>query len=584
MIILGINQSHNAGVAIIKDDKIISIINEERLNGIKNYWGFPYLALNEVIKQAKISPSEIDAVAISNLSVLGESDESTPEKFIKNFYSKDNMQFARKMMYHFSDFNFVENLRFAKLALLYARLASVPKIKKIKKYLKKKGITAPVKLIEHHHAHACSAFLTSPFKKCLVYTCDLTGDFVCCSVYKCSEKGLKRIKQMPFYSSPGIVYTWITVFLGFKPLRHEGKITGLAAYGDVKKTYNIFANYLRLSKDKSVYQRKIKRFWYVDALKRFRKDLKNISKEDIAAGLQKRFEEVVSENVNYYIKKTNSKDIALAGGIFANVRLNQKILELPDVKNIFIHPAMGDGGLALGAALSVWTDNKLSKGEELKSLDIHNVYFGPEYSNKEIKQELEKTDLEYKFIKNIEKKIAELVHKNKVIARFNGKMEYGPRALGNRSILYNAKDKKTNDWLNKRLGRTEFMPFAPVTLEKDAKKCYKNITGAERAAKFMTITFNVTNEFAKQCPAVTHIDNTARPQLINKKDNPSYYKIVEEYKKISKIPTMVNTSFNMHEWPIVCTPKDAIKSFSEGKLDYLAIGNYLVSFKKQETK
>jgi carbamoyltransferase len=155
-------------------------------------------------------------------------------------------------------------------------------------------------------------------------------------------------------------------------------------------------------------------------------------------------------------------------------------------------------------------------------------------------------------------------------------MEYGPRALGNRSILYQTKDRTVNDWLNKRLKRTEFMPFAPVTLKEYASQCYKNVGGAESAAKFMTITFDCTDWMKKHCPAVVHIDGTARPQLIDKKANPSYYRILDEYRKLTGIPSIVNTSFNMHEEPIVCSPDDALRSFRDGGLDYLAIGSFLI--------
>jgi carbamoyltransferase len=576
MIILGIDESHNAGAAIVKDDKIVSVINEERLNGIKNYWGFPYLSINAVIKDAGIAPSDIDKVAISNLSALGESDGQNPKARMDNIYKKGNMHIARKAMYTLSNFKFVESMLFAKLALLYGRVSSFKKRKKGKKYLRSIGINAPVELIEHHHAHACAAYLTSPYKKSLTYTCDFMGDFICCSVYKCDENGMKRIKEMPFYSAPGMIYTWITYFLGFMPGKHEGKITGLAAYGDPEKTYRKFAKYTKLSKDKSRLRRDVRGFWYLNAIKKFEKDFKGVSREDIAAGLQKRFEDVLSENINYYVKKTGLENISVAGGVFANVKLNQKIKDLPGVKDIFIHPAMDDGGLALGAALATWANNRLSSGQKLKSFDINHVFFGPEYTSDEIEAELKKHNIKYKYCKEIEKEVAKLLHKNKVVARFNGRMEYGPRALGNRSILYAPVDRSVNDWLNKRLNRTEFMPFAPVTLKEYAKESYKDFKGAERAAKFMTIAFNVSKKFAKECPAVTHIDNTARPQIIHKEDNPSYYKIIDEYRKLSKIATLVNTSFNMHEWPIVCSPKDAIKSFQGGKLDYLAMGNFLL--------
>jgi carbamoyltransferase len=220
----------------------------------------------------------------------------------------------------------------------------------------------------------------------------------------------------------------------------------------------------------------------------------------------------------------------------------------------------------------------------LQPFTLENVYLGPDYSDTEIAEELRKENLQFTVSDCIEKEIAELLHKNKVVARFNGRMEYGPRALGNRSILYQAKEPEVNQWLNKQLGRTEFMPFAPATLYEDRNKCYMNVEGAEHAAEFMTITFDCTDWMKKHSPAAVHIDGTARPQLVRKEVNPSFYQIIEEYKKLSGISSVVNTSFNMHEEPIVCTPYDAIRAFKLGHLDYLAINNLLVGIDKESNK
>jgi carbamoyltransferase len=179
-------------------------------------------------------------------------------------------------------------------------------------------------------------------------------------------------------------------------------------------------------------------------------------------------------------------------------------------------------------------------------------------------------------VPNLEQRVATLLAAGKVVARFDGRMEYGPRALGNRSILYPSTDPTVNDWLNKRLHRTEFMPFAPVTIAEYAEQCYENIGDARYPASFMTMTFNCTDWMKQHCPAVVHVDGTARPQLIAREVNPSYYAIVEEYRKLTGLPSIINTSFNMHEEPIVCTPGDAIRSFTTGNLDYLAIGPFLL--------
>jgi carbamoyltransferase len=207
---------------------------------------------------------------------------------------------------------------------------------------------------------------------------------------------------------------------------------------------------------------------------------------------------------------------------------------------------------------------------------MDQVYFGPEFSDEDIERDLELNGLEYTCHQDIECQIARLLSEGYVVARFNGRMEYGPRALGNRSILYQPTDHSVNDWLNQGLSRTEFMPFAPSTLQQYAEQCFRDVKGAEDAARFMTITFNCTDWMKEHCQGVVHIDNTARPQLVIQDENPSYYKIIDEYRKLTGLPTVVNTSFNIHEEPIVCTPSDAIRAFNMGNLDYLAIGSFLV--------
>jgi carbamoyltransferase len=205
------------------------------------------------------------------------------------------------------------------------------------------------------------------------------------------------------------------------------------------------------------------------------------------------------------------------------------------------------------------------------------VCLGGSFSEKDINKSLEYHGFKpVNLNDSIEKEAAKLLLEGKVVARFEGGMEYGPRALGNRTIMYQATDPTVNKWLNERLIRTEFMPFAPVTLWEDRDECYLNVSGAEETARFMTITFDCTESMKKKCPAVCHVDGTARPQLIREEDNPSYYKILKEYKKISGLSSIINTSFNMHEEPIVHTPDDALRSFKRGNLDALIIGEQLI--------
>jgi carbamoyltransferase len=299
------------------------------------------------------------------------------------------------------------------------------------------------------------------------------------------------------------------------------------------------------------------------------------SKEDLAAAFQRRLEEVATDFVANAMQVTGQKKLVLAGGVVANVKMNQRIADLPGVESIFVHPGMGDDGISLGAAFYTMAKIRRQEGKAFRPPRLEHVYLGPEYSAAEIESELRKSGLNYRRSDQVEVEIAKYLAEGKVVARFNGAMEYGPRALGNRSILYSPVDRSVNDWLNKRLSRTEFMPFAPSTLAEYAGQCYEDADMVAHACQFMTITLNCTEWMKEHCPAVVHVDGTARPHLVRADLNPSYYRVIDEFRKLTGIPTVVNTSFNMHEEPIVCSPYDAIRAFKLGHLDVLAIGDFL---------
>ena len=362
----------------------------------------------------------------------------------------------------------------------------------------------------------------------------------------------------------------ITELLGFRSLRHEGKVLGLSCYGNYTNTikymkklmhyngnggFNKINHMIPLSKNKGIYK-KISKF----------------KREDVAAGLQKNLETEFIKFVKYWMEKTGQKNICLSGGIFANVKLNQSINEISD--KIYIFPHMGDGGLAVGAVCAYLK----------KSQKVDNLYLGNNYNDEYVKYILDEHKINYTKPNNLAKFIAQLLSRNKVVALFQGRMEFGPRALGNRSILYRPNDPDVNDWLNKKLKRTEFMPFAPVVLNEDAKKCFKDIDINCQPAKNMIITYECTDWMKKKCSGVVHIDGSARPQLIDKKTNPLYYNIVKEFKKITGLPCIINTSFNMHEEPIVCSPNDALRAFIDSKLDYLVINKFLISNHKENLR
>ncbi len=569
MIILGITDGDDGGACLIKDGVLTAAVSEERLNRKKMSIGFPALSIKEVMRLSKVEPSEVDYVAMASFR------EGFHPTTVENngwFRTKETVGkrakniLASTLSPYLGQYDFPKKIYHkAQVRIKGKRKFGIPLL------LQKKGIEAPIKYFDHHYCHALSAYYTSGFDSALTISLDGGGDGACSHIYKTNSSSIENLFVLDSFNSIGNFYAYVTHICGYKASIHEGKITGLAAHG--KPIYKDELLKLITYNDGKIVN--IGSIYHYSAIKRILNFLsEDFKHEDIAASIQEVLEDVVIKYISHWIEKTGAKNIALAGGVFANVKLNQRIHELPEVEQIFVHSGMGDGGLMVGAAYALY--RKLNKKIDVHIPRLENVYLGSEYSDKEIKKELEAVGIEYNYYDNVEYQIAKLIAEGKIVARFNGRMEYGPRALGNRSILYHTGDPSVNDWLNKRLNRTEFMPFAPATLYEYKDKCFKNVKGAEHTAKFMTITFDCTDYFKEVAPAAIHIDGTARPQLVDDVINPSFYKIIKEYHKLTGIPSIINTSYNMHEEPIVCTPSDAIRSFQQGQLDYLAIGDFLV--------
>lgn len=577
MRILGIFDDHNAGCAIIEDGVILAAVEEERLSRIKlhngNVDGPPIRSLKEVFRIANLTPQQIDRVAVAIME---------PAELMR--YVWNDLFKVQKNNKWIQASYFSKSIRWDKYWLFYPYFYNKSRLRGLKRLLAEVGLEdKPIDLVDHHRAHASAAYYTSGRPRALVVTLDGQGDGQCGQVWLGENGRMKQLQTISSYHSPGLFYNFVTWYLGYKPMRHEGKITGLAAHGNyenVRATFERlfgfdgqnFQYHLAQDQRQHAYPHRSNYVKFRDALPA---EFKNFSKEDVAAGVQVLTENVVAQHVDQFLKQTGPIDICMAGGVFANVRVNQKVAELENARSVYIFPAMGDNGLPVGAALYSYYKN-LGFPELKKIPKLSNVYLGPGYTDSEIETALKKSGLKYEYYQNIAPKVAQLLHNGHVVARFDGRMEFGPRALGNRTILYQPSDKSVNDWLNHKLNRTEFMPFAPVTIFEDMDGNYQNISKNEYPARFMTITFNCSKDMAEKCPAVVHVDNTARPQLIDEKTNPVYYRILKEYKKLTGLSSVINTSFNMHEEPIVCSPDDAIRSFSMGNLDYLAMANFLV--------
>lgn len=426
------------------------------------------------------------------------------------------------------------------------------------------GLGTKLKRYEHHITHAANAYYGSGFDEALIISLDGYGSGLAGAASIGRGGTIERLHGIAYPHSLGTFYESVTSGLGFRPSRHEGKIVGLAAYGDPAILRDVLL--ARIDQQPGGFRILESNNMYFARLL-----ASQFPKIDVAAAYQHVLEKVATDYVAHYLKQTGTRRVVLSGGVVANVKLNQRIFELDDVDEIFIHPNMGDGGCGTGAALLEF------QGHPNLAKPLPDVYLGPSYSDEEILAALQRSQLAYDKYAPIEPKIAQLIAAGKVVARFNGRMEYGPRSLGNRSILYHAREPEVNQWLNQRLGRTEFMPFAPATLYEHRHACYLNVDGADYTAQFMTVTFDCTEFMKKESPAAVHVDGTARPQLVTATSNPSFHQVLTEYHRLTGLPSVINTSFNMHEEPIVCTPDDAVRAFLQGNLDYLAIGPFLVA-------
>jgi carbamoyltransferase len=560
------------GAALIAEGKIVYAVHEERLIRAKMAIGFPRASIAKVLEETHTRPSDIDAIGIATVNEFFREKATAYE----GWFLREQMLLKEALL----DVSSVVNRLFGAKPFLQQSYYGIKAVmgrarrKAIERLLRNEwGFTCPIKFVDHHFAHACSAYFTSGLSDATVITMDGAGDNSSSRVYSVKDGRFRKVWDVDSFNSLGNYYGYITHICGFKAHKHEGKITGLAAYG-TPVYRDILKRFITYEGGRTVNKGQV---FYWAAVRALEKALPPAFKqEDLASSMQQVLEEVGCAYIQHWVEKTGCGDLALAGGVFANVKLNQRLHELDNVCSIFIHPGMGDEGLAVGAAFALGAQPDADSGMEAYSSRLADVYFGPSYTDEEIARAIAQEGLPAEYLQDIERRIAELLAEGAIVCRFDGRMEYGPRALGNRSILYQATDPTVNYWLNKRLQRTEFMPFAPVTLAEYADQCYANLDRARYPAKFMTITFECTEWMKKHCPAVVHVDGTARPQLIDPHTNASYYKILAEYHKITGLPSVINTSFNMHEEPIVCSPSDALRAFKAAHLDYLAMGNFLL--------
>lgn len=601
MIIIGVNFGHDSSVAIVKNGKLLAAIEEEKVSRIKQDFGWPKKAIARLFLEHSIKPEEVSVIAfdLEIPFVLGK--DEIKFRFTKGRSSK-NLEYINRITSY---------LGFSKRKIGKSNQEVILDTLKTEGY-----VNAKVLFYDHHLSHAASAYYTSPILCNLIITSDGKGGNSSFNFYIPTSSGLKLIRKNDHTVSVGAFYSMITKLLGFRPTRHEGKITGLAAYGkktdlvdkfeklyyydqgslrrfpdkEMEKLWNHYKLDNALSTIEKINLKQSSNDVANDYAKRnaillawLKENTKGYLKEDIAYACQHLAEKVTLDEINIVIKeyfRDEPVSVGLAGGVFANVRINQKIYELEGVENIFVQPAMGDSGLALGNAILAEIENN-SKDYLDRSFVFSNTFLGPNYISdlKNFVLNFDDSEVVMEEMAEPAKIVANLLNKNKIIGFWSGSMEWGPRALGSRTIMLNTFDKQVNDTLNSRLNRTEFMPFAPVVLDFKAKTYFPKYDSAVPAADYMTMTYDTAPEYHKELQAVVHVDGTARPQIAYKEITPLYYQILLEFDKLTGCGALVNTSFNAHEEPILSDPSTAINALKNNRVDYLVMENYLFRLK-----
>jgi len=571
---LGIHDGHTATACLFKDGKITACISEERINRIKEWGGFPKNAILEVLRISNVNPSDIKAVGISSIFPPIKSVDELECHFLKKL-AKFSIKFIPKSIIRSS------NLR--KLFLeIYEMLSNRKDY--VKNELEKIGIKANVYLYEHHFIHAFTSHVLSKTRnENLIITLDGSGDLLSGTISIGRNNEIIRISEISNYDSIGEFYMRITQFLGMKPLSHEYKVMGLSAYVDENEkqaieTFKIFKNYFEVKNLKIYNKTGAYKSLYLNL---FKNQILNKRFDYIAFSAQKLLEETVIELVKNAIKKTSIRNVVLGGGVFMNVKLNNKILMLDEVENLFVMPSCSDESLAIGCAIKCAIDEGF-KFENVNFLE--DIYWGTSYSKGEVEKSFENLDekeFEIKYIgDDIDEFVGELIIENYIIARFKNRMEFGARALGNRSILANPSNLEVITRINKAIKQRDFwMPFAPTILYEDQDRYILNPKKHE--GYYMIMAFFTKEEAHKHLRAALHqYDLSARPQILIKEHNESYYKLIKRFKEKTGIGGILNTSFNLHGEPIVMSPNDAIWTLKNSLLDGLAIENYLILRKK----
>lgn len=558
--VLGIHDGHGAGAALVRNGSVLAAVQEERLTNIKNYSGVPLLAIPEVFRISQVDPAEVDVIAVGCLVRVSSPVQGENRLPVRLFRKAAPLlrshAAARSMVRVFHSIRPMHDLN-----TLFDQIG-----------LRDKDLA----FVDHHLSHAAGAFYQRPWRDdTLVLTLDGAGDGISATVNIGSGTSIRRIASTTFYDSPGNnLYSEVTGYLGLKRWEHEHKVMGLAPYGRPEPCLEAMRRIVRIHPKRPLeFQNTIGRY-SIEIQSRLQTLIAGRRFDDIASACQQHFEDLVTAWIRNAIRETGIGRVACSGGMFLNVKANMRIRRLPEVESAFFHPTPDDGGTPVGAALEAYVRFCERERIDPACVPVTDLYLGREFSDEAIEAALADARLRDHAtrVESIEEAITDLLVRGKIIARFHGREEWGPRALGNRSIVADPRDPRVVQRINQSIkGRDFWMPFAPSMLEESADAYLDEA----RPAPYMVEAFDTKPRAEDLIAALHPRDRTARPQTVTNWD-PGWRRILEGFRDRVGVAGILNTSFNLHGFPLVGSPEQALSTFQNSELDALAIGSWLV--------
>jgi carbamoyltransferase len=572
ILVLGINDGHDAGAALVKNGLAIAAVQEERLNNTKHFTGIPEKSIFEVFRISKADPSDVNLICLVSFDPPG----------IENLESLSTRALIRLSPLLHSDKYIKFYTKFKRKRRTFAHFKKI--------FERLKLLDTETTVIEHQTAHAACAYRTSPWgyngkdrDGILILTADGSGDGLSSTVNAGRDSRIQRIAFSSYYDSVGnAFYTEVTRFLGLKPWDHEYKVMGLAPYGRAEYCIEQMKKIIRVHPHNPLrFENTVGTIRSSTIQSKLRKLLVNQRFDNVAAAAQQHFEDLMKRWVQNAIRSTGIHKVACSGGLFLNVKANKILGELEEVDDIFFYPAPDDEGTPIGAALQGYYEYSAREGIRPEHVPVGEIYYGPYYSNDEIKEILaaatnnNEKKWKYDYYDDIDGTTGELLVKGKILARSTGGLEWGPRALGNRSIIADPRNTRVVNKINFAIKQRDFwMPFAPSIL--DERKA--DYLVEPEFAPYMIIAFDSTLQGGDKIPATIHpFDRTCRPQTVRKEWNQNYHKIIKTFESYTGEGAILNTSFNLHGYPMVGTPQTALWTLENSKLDGLVLGNYLIT-------